>query len=81
MTDAVPLIENFVLDSRKDPGVISFTMITWDPTTNHFQLIERFRNMRAFDAHVSAKHTVDFRNALQPFIGAPYDERLYTSNP
>jgi quinol monooxygenase YgiN len=56
-------------------------MITWDPTTNHFQLIERFRNIRAFDAHVSAKHTVDFRNALQPFIGAPYDERLYTSNP
>ena len=81
MTDAVPLIENFVLDSRKDPGVISFTMITWDPTTNHFQLIERFRNMRAFDAHVSAMHTVDFRNALQPFIGAPYDERLYSSNP
>jgi quinol monooxygenase YgiN len=81
MTDAVPLIEKFVHDSRKDPGVISFTMITWDPTTNHFQLIERFRNMRAFDAHVSAKHTVDFRNALQPFIGAPYDERLYTSNP
>jgi quinol monooxygenase YgiN len=81
MTDAVPLIEKFVHDSRKDPGVISFTMITWDPTTNHFQLIERFRNMRAFDTHVSAKHTVDFRNALQPFIGAPYDERLYTSNP
>src|SRR5882757_8375741 len=46
MTDAVPLIEKFVHDSRKDPGVISFTMITWDPTTNHFQLIERFRNMR-----------------------------------
>ena len=81
MTDAVPLIEKFVHDSRTDPGVISFTMITWDPTTNHFQLIERFRNMRAFDAHVSAKHTVDFRHALQPFIGAPYDERLYTSNP
>ena len=81
MTDAVPLIEKFVLDSRKDPGVISFTMITWDPTTNHFQLIERFRNMRAFDAHVSAKYTVDFRHELQPFIGAPYDERLYTSNP
>jgi quinol monooxygenase YgiN len=78
MTDAVPLIKQFVLDSRKDPGVLSFTMITWDPTTNHFQLIERFQNMRAFDLHVSAPHTVHFRNQLQPFIGAPYDERLYS---
>jgi hypothetical protein len=32
---------------------------------------------QAFDAHVSAQHTLDFRNDIQPFIGAPYDERLY----
>ena len=68
---------NFVVESRNDPGVKSFTLITQDPTTNHFQLIEVFRDMRAFDAHVSAAHTVIFRANLQPFIGAPYDERLY----
>jgi hypothetical protein len=33
--------------------------------------------MRAFSAHVSADHTVQFRDDIQPFIGAPYDERLY----
>jgi quinol monooxygenase YgiN len=80
VAQAQPLIEQFVLDSRKDPGVKSFIVITWDPTTNHFQLIERFQNMRAFDLHVSAKHTVDFRDQVQPFIGAPYDERLYNGN-
>jgi quinol monooxygenase YgiN len=74
---AEPLLKQFVADSRNDPGVKYFTLITWDPTTNHFQLIEVFQNMRAFNVHVSAEHTVDFRNALQPFIGAPYDERLY----
>jgi hypothetical protein len=26
---------------------------------------------------VSAQHTVDFRTATAPFLGAPYDERLY----
>jgi hypothetical protein len=36
---------------------------------------------RAFDLHVSAQHTVAFRNSLQPFIGAPYDERAYTVHP
>lgn len=74
---ALSLLDQFVLDSRKDPGVQYFTLITWAGTTNHFQLLEVFRNMRAFDAHVSAAHTVAFRNALQPYVGAPYDERLY----
>jgi quinol monooxygenase YgiN len=74
---AQPLLVTFVEDSRNDPGVKSFTLITQDPTTNHFQSIEVFRDMRAFDAHVSAEHTIQFRTALQPLLGAPYDERVY----
>ena len=75
---AVQLLEQFVLDSRRDPGVESFTLITQTPTSNHFQLIEVFQNSQSFDAHVSAAHTVLFRDGLQPFLGAPYDERLYS---
>ena len=43
---AEPLLIGFVEQSRTDPGVKSFTLITQDPTTNHFQLIEVFRDMR-----------------------------------
>jgi quinol monooxygenase YgiN len=75
---SVQLLEQFVSDSLKDPGVESFTLITQTGTTNHFQLIEVFQNFQSFDAHVSAAHTVAFRSDLQPFIGAPYDERLYS---
>jgi quinol monooxygenase YgiN len=70
-----------VADSANDPGVKEFLLVSWDGITNHFQLIERYDTMRAFDQHVSAQHSVAFRNALQPFIGAPYDERLYTVHP
>jgi quinol monooxygenase YgiN len=77
---AEPLLTGFVVDSRDDPGVVSFTLITQDPTTNHFQLIEVFRDMRAFDAHVSAVHTITFRTNLQPLLGAPYHERLYQAD-
>ena len=42
--------------------------------------IEVFQNMRAFNAHVSAHHTVQFRQDIQSFIGAPYDERLYVGS-
>ena len=78
--DLMDSLMTFVTDSRKELGVKSFTLITQDPTTNHFQLIEVFRDMLAFDAHVSAEHTKTFRKDLQPLLGAPYDERLYQTD-
>jgi quinol monooxygenase YgiN len=81
LAQAQPLIQQFVTDSANDPGVKEFLLVSWDGITNHFQLIERYGTKRDFDLHVSAQHSVDFRNALQPFIGAPYDERLYTVHP
>jgi quinol monooxygenase YgiN len=80
LDQARPLILDFVTDSAKDPGVKEFILVSWLDITNHFQLIERFQNMRAFNAHVSAEHTVQFRNGLQSAIGAPYDERLYRAD-
>jgi quinol monooxygenase YgiN len=77
---AEALLEKFVLDSRSDPGVIAFTLITWAPTTNHFQLLEVFDSLDAFNRHVAAAHTIAFRTNMQPFVGSPIDERLYTEN-
>jgi quinol monooxygenase YgiN len=74
---ALPVLDAFVSDSASDPGVLTFALLSQSPTPNHFQLVEVFANRRAFDAHVSTQHALDFRNDLQPFIGAPYDERLY----
>jgi quinol monooxygenase YgiN len=81
LDDAKPLILQFVTDSAGDPGVREFLLVSWDDMTNHFQLIERFQTRRLFDLHVSAQHSVKFRDSLQPFIGAPYDERVYTTHP
>jgi len=81
LDQAKPLILQFVADSANDPGVREFLLVSWDDITNHFQLIERYDTKRAFDLHVSAQHTVQFRTSLQPFIGAPYDERVYTVHP
>jgi quinol monooxygenase YgiN len=80
VAQATALLQKFVADSRSDPGVISFTLITWAPTTNHFQLLEVFGSQEAFDRHVAAAHSIAFRTAIQPFVGAPLDERLYTQN-
>jgi quinol monooxygenase YgiN len=81
LDQAEPLIMQFVTDSANDPGVKEFLLVSWLDITNHFQLIERYQSKFVFDAHVSAQHSVQFRDALQPFIGAPYDERVYFTHP
>jgi quinol monooxygenase YgiN len=81
LSQAQPLIEQFVTDSGNDPGVIEFLLVSWDGVTNHFQLIERYKSQNAFNSHVTAAHSVQFRDSLQPFIGAPYDERVYSTHP
>ncbi len=74
----LPALQQFAQQSRGDPGVKSFTLITWAPTTNHFQLIEVYGSLAAFNNHVQAAHTIAFRTAIQPDIGSPYDERIYS---
>ena len=72
-----PLLDTFVNDSLNDSGVQTFALLSQTPTPNHFQLVETFADLQAFNAHVSAQHTVEFRNSTTTFLGAPYDERLY----
>jgi len=81
LDQAKPLILSFVTDSAADPGVTEFILVSWDDIPNHFQLIERFKNGRTFDLHLSAEHTIEFRTSIQSFIGSPYDERVYNTHP
>jgi len=74
---ARPLLDTFVNDSLNDHEVQTFALLSQTPTANHFQLIETFANLRAFEDHLSAQHTVDLRTNIDPLLGAPYDERLY----
>ena len=78
LPQSISLLKQFAADSKNDPGVLSFELITWAPTNNHFQLIEVYSSLEAFNRHVGAAHTIAFRTAIQPAIGAPYDERVYT---
>jgi quinol monooxygenase YgiN len=74
---AQPLLNTFVADSINDPGAQTFALLSQTPTLNHFQLVETFANLKTFEDHLSAQHTVDFRTNIDPLLGAPYDERLY----
>ena len=70
------LLQRLAEDSRKDDGNIRFDVLLHTMRSNHFTVIEAWRNRQALDAHTTAAHTRQYRDALGPMLGSPLDERL-----
>jgi quinol monooxygenase YgiN len=76
--DGTKLLQQFAMDSRKDPGVVRFEILKQDSRGNHFTVVEVWQTQQAFDAHSAAAHTKAFREKLGPMLGSPYDERIHS---
>jgi quinol monooxygenase YgiN len=75
--DCIAALKAMAIASADDSGNISYDAFEQANRGNHFTVIEAWTNKSAFDAHVAAAHTRAFRERIMPFIGAPYDDRLY----
>lgn len=72
------LLVEFASDSHKDKGVVRFELLDDVSRKNHFTIVSVWENQAAFDAHLQASHTKQFREKLQPMLGSPFDERLHS---
>ena len=64
--------------SRKDAGMVRYEILDEVPAhANHFRLYEEWASMAAFEAHDRATHTQTYRQTILPWLGTPYDQRLY----
>jgi quinol monooxygenase YgiN len=63
--------------SRMEDGNLRFDVVQHTMRANHFTVVETWRDQKAFDAHVAAAHTRQYRDELQPLTGSPLDERVY----
>jgi quinol monooxygenase YgiN len=63
--------------SRMEEGNVRFDVVQHTMRANHFTVVETWRDQKAFDAHVAAAHTRQYRDELQPMTGSPLDERVY----
>jgi quinol monooxygenase YgiN len=73
------LVQQYVIDTRKDPGFVRIEAGAEISRTNHISLVEVWQSRKAFDEHVAATHTRQFRQQIDPMLGSPYDERLHQS--
>jgi quinol monooxygenase YgiN len=71
------LVQQYVADTRKDPGIVRIEAGSEISRANHISIVEVWRDRKAFDEHVAAAHTRQFRQQVDPMLGSPYDERLH----
>jgi len=73
------LVQQYVTDTRKDKGNVRVEASSEISRGNHISIVEVWQNQKAFDEHVAAAHTRQFRQQIDPKLGSPYDERLHHS--
>jgi quinol monooxygenase YgiN len=71
------LLQQYVADSRKEKGCVRIEVYEQISRLNHHMIVEVWESQQAFDAHIAAAHTVQFRREIDPMLGSPYDERLH----
>ena len=71
------LLKNLAERSRNDDGNVRYDVFQQTSRTNHFTVFAVWKDDKTFASHDVQQHTRQFREALGPMLGAPYDERLY----
>jgi quinol monooxygenase YgiN len=75
--DCISLLKALADESRKEAGVVRFEVLQQSSRPNHFSVVEIWKDQDAYNRHITAAHTKNFREKLTPMSGALYDERLY----
>jgi quinol monooxygenase YgiN len=73
-----PMLKALSEAGRKEGGSLRFEVGQQANRPNHFTVVELWADQAAYEAHVAAQHTRQFREKLGTMLGALYDERLYT---
>jgi len=71
------LLTKLAADTQQAPGVVSFKILRDANRTNHFIILGVWKDMKSFDDYTGVETTRTFRQALQPKLGGPFDERVY----
>jgi quinol monooxygenase YgiN len=75
----MPALQALAEHSRKEAGNLRFDVSYQKNRTNHFTVMENWKDQAANDTHELAPHTREFRGVLTPITGALYDQRWYKS--
>jgi len=71
------LLNKLAADTQQAPGFVSFKILRDAGRSNHFIIFAVWKDMKSFEDYSGAETTRAFRQAFQPKLGGPFDERIY----
>jgi quinol monooxygenase YgiN len=79
---AAPLVKALAEASQKETGALRYEIYRMPPPRiNHYEVVAAWTDAKAFDAHETAAHTLEFRTATaqggRAWRANLYDQRLY----
>jgi len=72
-------LHELVSDVGSTPGTIERAALRMAARPNHFELVGRYRSEAAYLEHLSTPSNLDFRKAIAPVLGSPYEDRIHGS--
>jgi quinol monooxygenase YgiN len=64
--------------SRKDEGNMRFDILQRTAPSNQFAIVAVWKDQKAYDAHLAAAHTKEFREKIKPHLISAIDDRVHT---
>src|SRR5450432_3199424 len=71
------LLNKLAADTQQAAGLTSFKIVRDAGRANHFIILAVWKDMKSFEDYNASETTRAFRQAFQPKLGGPFDERLY----
>lgn len=76
--DTIALLREQAEASRGAAGNLRFQILQRSGRPNHFAIIDAWESQADRERNAAARHTRNFRRALEPLLYSPYDERPST---
>ena len=70
------MLKQLATASRQE-GALRFEVLQRTVPTSHFLILEVWKDQKSDNAHELAAHSKEFRQQIDPLIGALYDQRWY----
>ena len=75
---AAGLLRQLANASRKDDGNQRFDILQRAAPSNQFAIVAVWKDQKAYDAHLAAAHTKEFRDKIKPYLISAIDDRTHT---
>jgi quinol monooxygenase YgiN len=72
------LLRQLAASSRKDDGNMRFDILQRAAPSNQFAIVAIWKDQKAYDAHLAASHSKEFRDKIKPHLISAIDDRLHS---